>query len=86
MRQVRAQALAADGRQRQQLVPAVEGGTGGSIAPVASSTSHEGGARSGLGAGRSPSPQPPDEDMTKRAWQVCRQAYVADELATCIDK
>lgn len=70
-----AQALAADWRLRQQLAPAVEGGTGGSIAPVASSTSHEGCARSGLGAGRSPSPQQPDEDKPDRGCQVCRQAY-----------
>lgn len=74
-RQAGAQALAADGRQRQQLAPAVEGGTGGSTAPVASSTDHEGSARSVLGAGRSPSPQQPDEDKTERDCQVCRQAY-----------
>lgn len=74
-RQVGAQALAADGCLLQQLAPAVEGGTGGSIAPVASSTYHEGCARSGLGAGRSPSPQQPDEDKPERGCQVCRQAY-----------
>lgn len=63
------------GRWRRQPPAAKEGGTGGSIAPVASSTYHEGGARSVLGAGRSPNPQPPDEDKPSRAYQVCRQAY-----------
>lgn len=74
-KQAGAQALAADGIQLQQLAPAVEGGIGGSTAPIASSTSHEGGARSGMGAGRSPSPQQPDEDKPERGCQVCRQAY-----------
>lgn len=74
-KQAGAQALAADGLQLQQLAPAVEGGIGGSTAPIASSTSHEGGARSGMGAGRSPSPQQPDEDKPERGCQVCRQAY-----------
>ena len=59
----------------RQAPAAMEGGTGGSTAPVASSTDHEGGAQSGLGAGRSPSPQQPDEDKPERGCQVCRQAY-----------
>lgn len=59
----------------RQAPAAMEGGTGGSTAPVATSTDHEGGARSVLGAGRSPSPQQPDEDKPDRGCQVCRQAY-----------
>ena len=70
-----AQALAADGRLLQQLAPALEGGIGGSTAPIASSTIHEGGARSVLGEARSASPQQPDEDKPERGCQVCRQAY-----------
>lgn len=53
----------------------MEGGTGGSTAPVASSTDHEGCTQRALGAGRSPSPQQPDEDKPERGCQVCRQAY-----------
>lgn len=63
------------GRWRRQPPAAKERGTGGSTAPVASSTSHEGGARSVLGAGRSPSPQQPDEDKPERGCQVCLSAY-----------
>lgn len=63
------------GRWRRQPPAAKEGGTGGSIAPVASSTSHEGCTQRALGAGRSPSPQQPDEDKPERGCQVCRQAY-----------
>lgn len=63
------------GRWRRQPPAAKERGTGGSIAPVASSTIHEGCARSVLGAGQGTSPQQPDEDKPERGWQVCRQAY-----------
>lgn len=63
------------GRWRRQPPAAKERGTGGSIAPVASSTIHEGGARSVLGVARSASPQQPDEDKPDRGCQVCRQAY-----------